>query len=397
MLKERFGAGMPALLIRLIAGCLLLQGWISRALWLPGSRAFPRLPVVANIEWPASVQWLLLTAACAALFGLLLKPQNRLCIAVFLGVAVPLILEDVNRLQPWLFSFSIILAANLAAGNRDSLPKWTIAAVLSGTYVWSGLHKLNPNFATEFFPWLANVLVPETWLQAYPWLAYVAAGTELLAGIGLWLPATRKYALGVVVVLHAFILCSLGPWGHNWNPVVWPWNVTFALLALSVFWRSSPALPFGPRRWYGGLVIALVAVAPLLNTIGAWDHFLSASYYTNLSPEAVFVYHENDRARLTETPGNYQYAIRDSDQEFIILAAWALATLEVPGYPEERTYKQLGRTLCDCVENKAEAGLRLVRKQRLRYEIEEEFISCEELSEREQFPPGSGQIAAHAD
>ena len=253
---------------------------------------------------------------------------------------------------------------------------------MSSTYVWSGLHKLNPNFATEFFPWLSNVLLPESLVQNNAWLAYLAAATELLAGVGLWFRATRRFALTVVLILHAFILCSLGPYGHNWNPVVWPWNVVFAMLALLVFWHAAPALPVRSARWYGGVVVLVVSITPALNTIGAWDHFLSASYYTNLSPEAVFVYHESDREKLWETPGNYQYALRDTDQEFIILAAWALATLEVPGYPEERTYKQLGQTLCDCVSNKADAGLRLVRKQRLKYKIEEEFIPCEQLAQR---------------
>ena len=207
----------------------------------------------------------------------------------------------------------------------------------------------------------------------------MAASVELLASIGLWFRATRKWALGLVVLLHGFILLSLGPWGHDWNRVVWPWNVVFASMALMVFGMGRPRLMLLARHRYALGVMLLVGVAPLLNAVGQWDHFLSASYYTNLSPEAVFYYHQSDRAQLSSKPGNHQFAVRDSEEEFIVLAAWALETLEVPGYPEERVYRQLGKQLCDCVERPQDAGLHIVRKNRWEYAVEEVQLTCADL------------------
>ena len=351
------------------------------AVWLPGARTFPRLPMVEGLVWPLAGQWLLLILAVLSLVGLLVRPFQRIWLIGFLSASSLLVLEDVSRLQPWLFSFALMLGAVLWTRERSQRLHLAMALVLSSTYVWSGIHKLNPNFAAEFFPWLANVLLPDEWLTEYPWLAYVAAGVELAAGVGLWIRPLRKYALATVVGLHTFILCSLGPWGHSWNPVVWPWNVVFALLAIAAFNSALPALKLTFKSRYAMVVLALATFAPALNFFGHWDHFLSASYYTNLSPEGVFYYHKSDRKHLSEQPGNHQFAVRGSEEEFIVLAVWALETLQVPGYPEERVYRQLGKQLCNCVDKPDLAGMHLVRKQRWRYDVEELKVPCSELVE----------------
>jgi hypothetical protein len=130
------------------------------------------------------------------------------------------------------------------------------------------------------------------------------------------------------ILMHVFILFSIGPWGHDWNSVVWPWNVAMVVFTLILFWRApdNPSLlavlkPEGSA--FRGIVLILFAFMPVLNFFGLWDSYLSASLYSG-SPEEGYVY---------ATDGSSQTKTR--------IVNTAIEETNAPTYPEERGYKRV--------------------------------------------------------
>ena len=105
------------------------------------------------------------------------------------------------------------------------------------------------------------------------------------AGIGVGLLTRyRNWAVILALGMHAFILFCIGPLGHDWNTVVWPWNVAMAAFVVLLFWRTGDISPkkillLSRRRpsYLHAVVLVLFAVMPLLGLFGLWDSYLSAS------------------------------------------------------------------------------------------------------------------------
>src|SRR5262249_15564094 len=148
--------------------------------------------------------------------------------------------------------------------------------VVAFTYLWSGVQKFNFTFATDTFPWLMSgpryegqSLLSEAALKLAARWALVVPVTESVLGLALLLPACR--GLGVVLALgmHATILVCLGPAGHNWNTVVWPWNLALPACTMVLFWRtpevSTLSILWPGRSVYHGAVLVLFAVMPALS------------------------------------------------------------------------------------------------------------------------------------
>jgi hypothetical protein len=114
-------------------------------------------------------------------------------------------------------------------------------------YFFSGLQRLNGGFAGDAFPWL---------VEPFKIVRHSVGAVVPFRKAGL-APAllyqhTRRAAVLLAICMHAAILRAIGPLGHNYTTVVWPWNV---VMAASVFSSSGATASFGPsevgcRVWY---------------------------------------------------------------------------------------------------------------------------------------------------
>ncbi|MEX1001804.1 MAG: DoxX family protein [Crocinitomicaceae bacterium] len=278
-----------------------------------------------------------------------------------------LVLEDQNRLQPWVFLNSLILLCSVIySDQKERYAITTILLILSASYFWGGLQKANFFFGTEMFPWLAEFTGQQAFLREHPIVGVLVAGIEALAGLGLMFGFSRKIAAIILLLMHVFILTALGPFGHNWNHVVWPWNICFALLLFVLSNKKDIKLwerTLFRKKYYIFFFVA-VAALPSLGVLGKWDHFLSGGYYSAVIPEAIFYYHEKDRSNLPESSTDFQYFTKGTREEFVLIDQWALNHLGVPSYPEIRVKKQIGKKLCSCLDYPKKAGLRIHYKYR---------------------------------
>jgi len=254
--------------------------------------------------------------------------------------------------------------------------------ILSVTYFWSGVQKTNSFFGTEMFPWLAEFMGQSSYLRDHPQFGYAVGIIEALAGLGLLFRRSRKPAAISILLMHLFILIALGPLGHNWNHVVWPWNICFAWILILLVWfvdkKDDPLNLFKMSR-YTLFCVVLTGVIPLLGLFERWDHFLSGGYYSCVVPESIFYYHESDRSQIPASSQLFMFHNKGTHEEFVLLDQWGLDHLGVPLYPEIRVKVKVGKQLCDCVTQPEHAGLRINYKHRFTGKSETLEIPCDEL------------------
>ena len=309
---------MKVVRLAVCAGLLSAMALCPR-LWT-SERSFPTIPALPLATVPG---WLALTLTAGfvvALVAVATGKWQRAPMIVALGTALLLVLFDINRLQPWMFQYFLVLSALLA---KPSLAWRYCGLIVACTYFWSGIQKLNMAFGNEVFPWLVSSSV------GAPMVGLAAALLECAIGMLLLKPRTRTVALAGAAGLHLFILVLLGPLGHNFNAVVWPWNMCLPVIGASLFFRNNePLFPGVLQHAAGKMLFMLVAVLPGLSVFGLWDDNLSSSLYSGRVRNAL----------LKVPPGHDPDGIVD-------VTAWALEDLGVPPYPAIRVYRSLAQKI----------------------------------------------------
>ena len=343
---------------------LLAAFALSPRLWL-SDRTFPLTPIPPLPPLPVPTDYILMVGAAAALLATLAASAmrfrgrastvplaDRWLPATVIALMV-LAITDQQRWQPWFYQYTAMLAAvaiSTRPGARTSATDALDACrtILAGIYLWSGVQKLNVSFLTLDFPWMVEPIV-----QALPgWagrglesLAVAVPVVEISVAAAVLSPRLRRAGVAAAIGTHAFILACLGPLGHDWNTIVWPWNV--AMIALVVLLFGGHADPGWRRvltaqsRAVNAVVIVLFWILPALSFADLWDSYLSACLYSRNTRRAdVFV----AAPVLARLPASV--AARADDTGAIHPMSWALDELGVPVYPEPRVFKSVATELC---------------------------------------------------
>ena len=371
-----------------ISVCLLLQLIISFKLWVPLHRDFPIVPAFECIPLWLGINGAtnLYTLTLLGLFVLFIKPFGKTGIISLVLFFTAFVLEDISRLQPWvyLFSFMLLSVIVLKGEQKENRILLVFRLILAATYAWSGFQKLNIAFTEEIFPWLMAPFGLSEFFFEHRNLAYMAGAAELLAGVGLLTKRGQKPALIIVIFIHLFLLVAIGPFGNNWNKVIWPWNVAMIVIvflaiplkeefSFKMLWTNVKISP-----WFR-LVVLLTAFLPVLSYFNLWDNHLSGSLYSGNNPEAIFYYPEEGRNRLPASTAKFQYYNDSTNEEFMLIDQWFIDELEAPFYPQERYFKAVGRHLCKCMQDTSGAGIKITMKEKFSSKQSLRVFSCNNL------------------
>ena len=325
-------AGQGPVMRRIIAAGLLAGLLLSPKLWL-SSRIYPQTPVWSGLPAiPPPLDWVVYAVLLLTVIASALKPRATV---IFLGLAVVLVACDQSRLQPWFYQYSLMLMALSVAAGGESICQMVVVSV----YFWSGLQKQGSGFAGDTFPWLVEPF--HGW--ASPTFGTVVPFVEAGLALGLLHRLTRRPAVVIAVAMHASILFAIGPWGHNVNHVVWPWNLTMAASVVVLFWHND--FMWRKPGWVSGAVMVLCALAPGLSFFGRWDHYPSWALYSGNRNEATLKFTD---AVYDKLPATLQDYVIDEgpDRDELRVAEWSYGELNVPAYPEVRVFHQVHRRLC---------------------------------------------------
>jgi hypothetical protein len=352
--------------VAFLAGILL-----SRHLWI-STRHFPLVPIIRGlpqIPFPLDYICLVCLIVLLLLIGSSSKPQNY--ILAFLLLAIILGLLDQNRWQPWAYQYLLMLAVfgvfywkgghiedQEAALNMCRL-------IVVSIYFYSGLQKINPNFAAHVFP----LLTGGGGMSASPFQALAIFPPFIEAAIGLGLLAKRIRNLSVLAAtaMHGFILLSIGPFGLNVNSVVWPWNVAMVALVFLLFWQTDFSLAdviWKNRFSFQKVILLVVLVLPFFSFLGWWDSYLSWSLYSgNIDGANIFV-GDGVASQLPAYLQKYTTHLADNNNR-VTIRDWSLGELNVPTYPETRIFREIGAEVCHLSNNSPDVVLYVRKKATL--------------------------------
>jgi hypothetical protein len=257
--------------------------------------------------------------------------------------------------------------------------------IVASIYFWSGLQKLNPEFANHDFIWMLapiqKLLPAEAWRLFYVF-ARITPFIEMGIGVGLLFTRTRTAAITLALAMCAFVLWTLGPLGHNWDNIVWPWNITLVLSVLVLIAKSKANLLRGiflvKNHAFHKATLVLFGLLPLSYFFNVWDSYLSWSLYSGTTYIAI-VYMSNDvRARL---PNSIQRLVKidEHHRNSLPLVDLAFSELNVPPYPEARIFKSVAHRFCDVANDPHEVLLVMRGRLSWFYRDAPQVLNCAQL------------------
>lgn len=317
-------------------------------------RLFPLCPVFEEMHQftPEVSNFIAILLVILLLIGVFVR--KKWFFVLMLSFLLVLLLQDQMRWQPWVYLYvaSLFPFALIRRPTEKLLPYFQL--LLVGVYLWSGLYKFSGAFIELTFDKMLHTLLlidnPET-RESLHFLGYSIPVIEVLIAVGLIVPGTRKIAVFSGISAHIVILTYLLVNGQN--TVVYPWNVAMILLLLTVFYKTDNSLAFWRNSSLRTAILQGSAafffiVMPVLNPVGLWDNYLSFKLYSgNNGYFCVGLGKDQYRKIDTELHGYFWQVQEPRGKYWLLLNKWALDELNVPFYPEMRTFKIVSRSFCN--------------------------------------------------
>jgi hypothetical protein len=346
--------------VRVVLCLALAAGMLSTLkLWV-STRSFPLVPVTDALPpIPYPFDYAIFAALLALLVPIAGAQRPRKYIVCFLALAALLCLGDQLRWRPWFYQYLFMLAAlafypwGRHIPEREQAVLNVFRLIVASVYFYSGLQKVQAGFVHDVFPWLIDPfvdLLPENVRPFVYWMGYVAPFVELGIGVGLLTRRFRRASVIFALLMHAFILLTLGPLGHNWGQSIWPWNVAMGAFVLILFLRTAD-LPFREivltkRFAFQKVILVLFVVMPLFSFFNLWDSYLSFSMYSGNVYRGHIYLREPVRDRLPADIRRHTLKTRVDGISALDLQKWAKHDYGAIVVPQERVYKRLTKTIC---------------------------------------------------
>ncbi len=249
--------------------------------------------------------------------------------------------DDFNRLLPDTYHYGIILIlfGLLKTGGDDTLLSG-LRIMQAGTYLWTGILKLNSNFIDQisgFMYMTLHIQHPPAHLR---YLILIVPLCEIAIGIAFLSGKKTGRALLSALVLH--IVISLFLLISHWNRPIITYNLFLAAGNFFLFSKSSIPLIREiekPRAWIQKIAVVLFIILPALNLGHWWPDFMSCSLYSCRSLNAIVYIDENLKKQL---PNEVLPAVFNSPKgQYISITYWIQnETGSVPN-PQKLVYDKM--------------------------------------------------------
>jgi len=371
-----FDPGRRLVWLKIVVAAGLMAGLLlSRRLWM-GPRSFPFAPPFASLPpLPRPIEIAAFVLLLGLLGAILFAPKPRRLIFAALALAALLALFDQTRWQPWFYQYGFMLATLASFSWRaDDADKSqavfnTCRLIVASIYFYSGLQKLNPVFTAGAYPWMIEPIArhfPLPLQHVVLPLGLAVPFLEMGIGFGLLTSSLRKAAIVLAVLMLAFVALTLGPFGHNENSVVWPWNVSMVAFVFILFWRTEPFSVFDvlrvPKHPFHKVVFLLFAVMPAFSFFNLWDSYLSSSLYSGNTNFAMIDISDAVKHKLPADVQGFAVA-SGANRNDLKFFPWSFGELNVPPYPETRVFKAIARELCKYAEKDTDVILTVQGKR----------------------------------
>ena len=265
---------------RLICFFWLAAKIISWKVWL-ADRLFPVVPPFNFLFVPSAIHLVLFIFSLLALAALMIFPVNRLLQLSVIIIEVLSCLLDQNRWQPWEYQYIFIILVLVINYKNEKNAVSVIAFIFISVYFFSGIGKMNPAFSK----YVRNKIELSGIFHmndsfVYEWFiyhtGYLLGSIEILLSIGLFFRLTKKISAIFLIIMHLLIMAIFGPFGMNYDKIIWPWNVLMIVILFVFFICNTPvSISFQSiKQGWNKLIIVFFGLLPVLNFFGYWDFFI---------------------------------------------------------------------------------------------------------------------------
>lgn len=203
------------------------------------------------VQTPAIVDWAALVLVLAGLIGMLFSKSRlglQIASSTFALSGIGLVLLDQHRLQPWTYQFLVF--AVLTAFSKPRMTLFWMCWIVISIYLFSAISKFDYQFTHTVGDQMLSTLVSFGGWDSAIWTAETRSRLitsfpvgELLVGLGLAIPQTRKAAIPLAILLHVTLLLMLGPLGMGHRPGVLIWNLFFIVQTVLLFGGITSTKP----------------------------------------------------------------------------------------------------------------------------------------------------------
>jgi hypothetical protein len=372
-------------ILRLVSTALLVQMACSPTLWWSDNNGFFTVPLASFFDWGNWFDQMLtlLIGVTLGVASFVEKYRRQLCLAA-VGMVFLLISKDINRLQSWVFQYTVIIfVIGISREKQDkhqliNVLRW----VLIFTYFWAGFHKLSPHYHENVHKWLMGIFEFTKRFKENTAMSYFEAFVELSIGFMLIFRMAWKLMPWFILFFHAVILLFLSVDG--WNSVVWPWNLTMITLVFLLFYRAENSkvslVGFPASEPSIFLVFLFLGIMPAGYIQDRWDAHLSLAMYSGRSVEAMFFMDNKDSLCVPDKAKKDLQKYKDNpNMSFIYLDSWSYSTINTPVYASEWAYNIIFKKYCSCIKDKESAGIIITHFPMTDAEEEETKIYCDEI------------------
>jgi hypothetical protein len=367
----------------------LVQIFLSNQLWYSTARTYPFVPLIGQNSFFTTflIQSICFILLIISNLGLIFFSKKRISTIFFLSILGLYFLQDMVSLQAWSYQYFMMILVIFIGGFYKKSNSNTILAlqlIISFTYIWSGINKVNIIFPEVVFSWMMesyNLLKP---LGEIIWLGYFVAAFEILLGIGLLFRRFRSIFAWLSVLFHASIVALLV--GLDWNQVVYPWN--FAMIAFNfiLFYKKENEVATAWNTFFKQkttsisltIIVLLFGIAPLFSFFGWYDDQLSLKMYSGTSSDCIIYFESTDLNCFEKVADSDVYYDELTQKMELSIDNWALEELKTPGYAGFWYYKKLAKQAFKCVEAD-KAGIQLTKVHSWDWEETKYRLSYDEL------------------
>ncbi len=376
---------------RFVALAAIVEVLISYSLWFP-QREFPILPLItfptAFLNFEDFLAPLLLLALIIHAAGFFLRASAISAVLFFLLA----IILDITRVQPWVYQYILMFTAFVFATkknvgeNQQKEALCCFQIIIASIYIWSGLHKFNLFFPLSMVPWLFEPIITNQsqFFALFIIFSFLLPPLEVLLGIGLFIKNYRRIAIIGLCLMHAIILYTIGPLGHSWNEVVWPWNILMMVMIILLFWKAEEKacylIKLNLKNVPFLVILFLSSIAPAFNFINLWPSYLSWALYSSDTYQAQISLPQEQLLKLPEVIQRSTIVSAKEEESLIDIISWSEAVVGVPLPPEVLNYLAAGKYFCKLLPDNT--ALKLIifdRPSRLSLNRASAIYNCEDI------------------
>jgi hypothetical protein len=335
------------ILIKITAFFWITSKIMSCKLWL-SDRLFPIIPPFEfSPNLPNTIHFTLFVISIIGLVSILIFNPRKEFVWMVLILEIASCFLDQMRWQPWEYQYLLLFIFFLFYKKNTNQFLELISLLIGVTYIYSGLHKFNGGFL--YSVWEKMILKDffhiEKSCVLKLWVHYAGLFLpliETLIGFCLLLKKDKLLVSYFAIGMHLLLLTILIE--NNHNSVVWPWNIAMILYVWILFIDRNPVhikMDFF-KNYFNIALFILIGILPILSFFSLWDNYLSFNLYSgNVKQLTICVRNKNKYPELEPYMSSKNSNPYCKDVRAININSWALKELNVPIYPEEKTFQKL--------------------------------------------------------